>query len=261
VHLSLAERVSLVIELAAFLACLMFAAAATPQDASTSSYRSGQPTVTTDVKSAKVLYVSGDDLVVKGDDGQVKHFVVPDDFKFNVDGQDLTVHQLTPGMRLTRTITTTSTPRTVTTVRTIRGTVWHVNPPSTLILRLPGQANKQYKILEGQKFMIEGQERDAFHLRKGMIISATVVTESPEVVQSATQSVTGEAPPAVAVTPPSATPPEVGALLIEEPMSAEAEAAPDVAQSTLPKTGSMIPLIGLLGLLCLGASFTPKFRG
>jgi LPXTG-motif cell wall-anchored protein len=39
-------------------------------------------------------------------------------------------------------------------------------------------------------------------------------------------------------------------LLIEEPVSAPAaEAAP----TALPKTGSTVPLIGLLGLLCLGA--------
>jgi len=90
---------------------------------------SGQATVSTDVKSGEVVYVAGDDLVVKMDDGSVKHFTVPEDFKFDVDGKSLTVHELTPGMKLTRTITTTTQPTTVKTVRTIKGKVWHVNPP------------------------------------------------------------------------------------------------------------------------------------
>jgi hypothetical protein len=231
------------------LACLSLVAMAASQDTSSqSSYKSGHSTVTTEVKSAVVVYVSGNDLVVKTDDGQVKHFVVPDDRKINVDGKGLTVHDLTPGMRLTRTITTTSTPHTVEMIRTINGTVWYVNPPSTVILTLPDGTNKQYKVPKGQTFVMDDQKRDVFSLRKGMKISATVVTESPEIVQTSTRAVTGQAPPP----PPPApeTPPEVGVLLIEEPTPA---AAPQqLAQATLPKTGSILPLIGLTGLLCIG---------
>ena len=230
------------------LACLLVSAAALAQDTSTTStYQSGQATVDTEVKSAEVVYVSGNDLVVKADDGQVKHFVIPEDFKFNVDGKDLSVHELTPGMHLTRTITTTTVPQTVQTVRTIQGTVWYVNPPSTVILTLPNNTNKQYKVPKDQKFEMGGQTYDVFSLKKGMKISATVLTESPKIVSSSTRAVTGEAPP-----PPPATPPVVGALLIEEPVTAPPPS--EMAQAALPKTGSMIPLIGLLGLLCVGSS-------
>ena len=107
-------------------------ATAWAQDTTNTNTASGQPTVTTEVKSAEVVYVSGNDLVVRADDGQVKHFVVPDDKTVTVDGKELTVHDLQPGMRLTRTITTTTTPKTITTVRTIKGKVWHVNAPSTV---------------------------------------------------------------------------------------------------------------------------------
>jgi len=232
------------------LTFLLVSAAALAQDTSTTnSSQSGQATYKTEVKSGEVVYVSGNDLVVKADDGQVKHFVVPEDTKFNVDGKDLSVHELTPGMRLTRTITTTTVPKTIQTVRTIKGTVWYVNPPSTVILTLPNNTNKQYKVPKGQMFDLNGEKHDVFDLRKGMKISATVITETPETVESNARELSGQAPP------PPPTPPAVGALLIEDPTPAP---APEVAQAALPKTGSMIPLIGLLGLLCVGTSLVLK---
>jgi hypothetical protein len=241
------------VAIATILASLAFAAAAVAQDTTTQgSYQSGSANVTTEVKSGEVLYVSGNDLVVKTDDGQVKHFVVSDDRKIEVDGKQLTVHDLTPGMRLTRTITTTSVPKTVTTVRTINGKVWFVNAPSTVILTLPDNTNKQYKVPKDQTFMVDGQKTDVFGLRKGMTISATVVTESPLVETSSARAVTGE--PVPAPPPPPPTPAPVGALLIEDPTPAPAPQ--QVAQASLPKTGSSLPLIGLLGMLCIGAYFS-----
>ena len=232
------------------LSCALAVGIASAQDTTTTNVHSGQPTITTEVKSGEVLYVSGNDLVVKVDDGQVKHFVVPDSATVNVDGRQLTVHDLKPGMKLTRTITTTVTPKTVQTVRTIKGKVWYVNPPKTVILSLPDNTNKQYKVPDGTMFNVDGQMQSVFHLKKGMNVSATVITETPEVVQSSARSVTGE--PAPAPPPPPDTPAPVGALLIEQP------AAPppaQVAQATLPKTGSVLPLIGLLGMLFVCSSF------
>ena len=67
------------VAVATILASLAFAAVAAAQDTTTQgSYQSGAANVTTEVKSAEVVYVSGNDLVVKTDDGQVKHFVVPE---------------------------------------------------------------------------------------------------------------------------------------------------------------------------------------
>jgi hypothetical protein len=208
------------------------------------------------MKSGEVIYVSGNDLVVRVDDGQVKHFEIPEDFKFQVDGKDLSVHELTPGMHLTRTITTTTVPKTVTTVRTINGTVWHVNAPTTVILRLPDNSTKQYKVPKGQKFEVNGKQEDVFALRKGMKISATVVTETPQVEQQVARAVTGTAPPPVAATPPPETPPEVGALLIEESAAPAAEKQPaksEVAKAELPQTASNLPLISMLAVLCFSA--------
>ena len=226
------------------------------QDTSAQSVQQGAAQVSTEIKTGEVIYVSGNDLVVRVDDGQVKHIEVPDDFKFQVDGKELSVHELTPGMHLTRTVTTTSTPRTVKTVRTIKGTVWHVNAPSSVILRLPDNSTKQYKVPKGQKFEVDGQQQDVFSLRKGMKISATVITETPEVEQQVARAVTGTAP-APAAAPAPETPPEVGALLIEEvavpPPVAEQPAKSEVAKAQLPQTATNLPLVSMLAVLCFGA--------
>jgi len=238
------------------LACALVLATALAQDTTNSNTSSGQATVSTEVKSAVVVYVSGNDLVVKTDDGQVKHFVVSDATTVSVDDKQLTVHDLQPGMRITRTITTTTTPKTITTVRTIKGKVWYVNPPLTVILTLPDGTNKQYKVPKGQLFEMNGEKHDVFELRKGMTVSATVLTETPEVVAKSSRNLTGTPPP------PPPTPPAEAVLLIEEPTTPHAAApapAPQVAQATLPKTASNLPLIGLLGLLCLAMSLGLRF--
>ena len=90
------------------LACVLTWGPAWAQDTTSTGASSGTAAVTTEVKSATVVYVSGNDLVVKAEDGQIKHFVVPDERTVTVNGKELTVHDLQPGMRLTRTITTSA---------------------------------------------------------------------------------------------------------------------------------------------------------
>ncbi len=51
-----------------------------------------------------MVYVSGSDLVVKTDDGELRHFPnVSDDKTVTVAGKELTVHDLKLGMKLQRT--------------------------------------------------------------------------------------------------------------------------------------------------------------
>ncbi len=242
------------------LAGLLLPAAAWAQDTSVSTTsQTGAAKVTTSVEHGQVVMVSGNELIVKMSDGQVRHFTAPPGATVNVDGKNLTVSQLKPGMMLTRTITTTTVPKTVSTVRTIEGKVWYVNPPSTIILQFPDGPNKQYKVPSGQKFMVDGTMQSVFHVRKGMNISATVVTDAPLTVQSQTRTVAGVAPPPP---PPPALPPPPPAntevvMLIEQPTPAPA-APVQTAAATLPKTASYTPLIGVVGLLLLAAGFSLK---
>ena len=234
---------------------LVFTASMWAQDESTTTTSTGQATKQVSVERGEVVYVSGNDLVVRAENGEIRHFSnIPDSARIDVDGQMLGIHDLKPGMKLHRTITTTTTPRLVTTTRTINGRVFHVNPPNSVILTLPGGKNQQYRIPKGQKFDIGGQMTDAWGLKKGMNISATVVTEVPETRQNVQRVVTGEMPPP----PPPA--PDVPILIVfEAPSPAPAaESEQTVAEATpesLPKTGSDLPVVGLLGLLMLTLGF------
>lgn len=238
--------------LVAAMICIV-AAAAIAQDTAQTSVSQGQAVQEAQVEKGEVVYVSGNDLVVKMEDGEVRHVTVPDGATATVDGKEITIKDVKPGMVLQRTITTTTTPEVVTTVRTIQGRVWHVNPPKSVILTLPDNTNKSYNVPKDQKFMIDGEEKTVFDLKKGMTITATVLTEVPQATIAERRQVTGNMPA------PPPTPPAEGALLIE---TAAPAATQTVAQAEppakLPKTGSIIPLLGLMGVLSIAGSFGLK---
>jgi len=202
------------------------------------------------VERGEVVYVSGNDLVVKMEDGEIRHFPnVPDSARINVDGKDLSIHDLKPGMKLQRTTVTSTTPRMVTTVKTVSGKVFHVTPPNSVILTMENGQNQSFKIPKGQKFTIDGKETDAFGLKKGMKVSAQQVTESPETVVSHEVTRSGTMPP-----PPPAPTQDLPILIVYVPVrqaAAEETAAAEPAPTKLPKTGSNLPLVGLLGALLI----------
>jgi hypothetical protein len=227
---------------------LAMAAQETPQGKTTS----GQPEVQVQVERGEVFFVEGNDLIVKMDTGVLQHFTVPDDRRITVEGKELSVHDLKPGMKLERTITTTTTPHVVTTVKTVQGKVLLVNPPETVTLQLPDGNAKAYNVPKDQKFTIDGKEMTVFELKKGMVVSANVISEAPGTVTEQTRKVTGEMPP------PPPPPAAVGVLLIEQapaaapaPPTETAKAEP--APKKLPQTASPLPLITLLGTLMMAA--------
>jgi hypothetical protein len=213
----------------------------------------GEPTHQVEVERGEVVYVSGNSVVVKLDNGELKHFNnVPDSVTVNVDGKPLNVHQLKPGMKVEKQTITTTTPKVVTTVETVTGKVFYVAPPNTVILTLDNGQNQRFTIPNGQKFIVAGQETDAFSLRKGMVVSAQRVTEVPETVITQQIKRTGQMPP-----PPPAPKADVPILVAAAPPAPAPAAAPaEQAPSALPKTASQLPLIGLLGLILCGISLT-----
>jgi hypothetical protein len=243
---------------AAMTICFTFAVSAGAQVETTSSRTSGTATKTTKVERGEVVLVQGNDLIVKMDDGTIRHFPnVPDSAKIMVNGQALSVHDLKPGMKLQRTITTTTTPETVKTVQTVTGTVWNVMPPTSVILTLEDGKNQRFTIPNGQKFNINGQMVDAWGLRQGMKVTATKIVETPEEVVSTHRQVTGTMPtPVVAAAPPPTPPPADVPILVV--MVAETAPPPEAPAEKLPSTGSQLPAVGLLGLLCLFASLGLK---
>jgi hypothetical protein len=128
-----------------------------------------------------LLLVSGDDLILKMEDGSIRHLSnVPKGDKVDVDGRQLGVRDLKPGMKLQHTLTVTTTPQVVTTVHTVSGKIFHVTPPNALILTLEDGTNQRFKIPQDQKFNVNGQMVDAFALKKGMNVTATKIVEASE---------------------------------------------------------------------------------
>jgi hypothetical protein len=214
----------------------------------TESTTSGTPTHKVSVERGEVLLVEGNDLVVKMEDGTIRHLAnVPESTRVDVDGKQLGIHDLKPGMKLAKTVTVTTTPQVITTTQTVTGKVWHVSPPGSVILTLEDGKNQEFKIPKGQKFNVDGQMVDAWGLKKGMTVSATKVVEEPVTVVEHRQQVSGSMPP-----PPPAPPADVPILVaVVTPAPAPAPAAP---APELPKTGSLLPLAGLLGGIALLSS-------
>jgi len=229
--------------------CVAFALSINAQVKTETNTTAAQPSHDVTIERGEVVHVSGNDLVIKMEDGTIRHFAnVPESARVTVDGQELGIHSLKPGMKLERTTIVTTTPKTITTVKSVTGKVWHISPPNSVILTLEDGTNQEFKIPKGQKFTVDGQETDAFGLKKGMIVSATKVVEEPITEIEHQRKLTGTMPP-----PPPAPPADVP-ILIAEAAPAPAPAAP----AELPKTASPLPLIGLLGTLALLLSFGLK---
>src|SRR3954453_1517245 len=229
----------------------------------TSEQMRGASSVKTEELSGTVVAVEGNDLLVRMSSGGFRNFIVPESRKFTIDGQDVSVHDLKPGTRLNATVTTTTTPVTERTTTVGTGKVWYVSG-NTVILTLPNNENRMYKVKEDYKFNVHGQPASVHDLRKGMVISAEKIVEEPRTEVAANTTVTGHAPP-----PPKAVVAEAPAPARHEPTPAAAEPAPtptpapaEVAESKLPaklpKTGSELPLAGILGVLFIGAALVVR---
>jgi LPXTG-motif cell wall-anchored protein len=257
--------------LASAAAVLITAASAQVKTATSEEHGVGSAQVT--IERGEVVMVSGNDLMVKMDDGTLRHFPnVPESAKVNVDGKMLGVHDLKPGMKLQRTTVTTTTPKTVTTVQTVTGKVWYIAAPNTVILTLEDNTNQQFSIPKGQKFSVDGQMVDAFALKKGMNVSATKIVEVPVTVVSEQKRLTGKMPAPVATIPSdqpiliaSGAPkpvPAAGTSAAAAPASAKSasasSAAAEPAPTKLPKTGSNVPVLALLGCVSLSLALVSR---
>jgi hypothetical protein len=237
---------------------IAFSPLSASQVQSTKKETHGEAVKEVKVERGEIVYVNGNTVVVKMEDGTLKEFDnVPESVSFMVDGKPVNIRNAKVGMKLEKQTVTTTTPKVVTTVETVTGKVWQVIPPKSVILTLENGENQQFKVPDGQKLTIDGQETDVWGLKKGMKVTAQRVTEVPETVVAQQVKRTGSAPP-----PPPPPQPGVPVLVVvTEPVpappaqTAAAEPA-EAAPAKLPKTASDMPLVGLAGLLFCGLSLT-----
>lgn len=219
----------------------------------------GQANVKTEKLSGTVLTVDGNKLVVRTSSGDIRYFEPPESRRFIVDGKELTVHQLKPGTKLTATVTTTTTPVTERTTTIGTGKVWFVSGNS-VIITLPNNENRQYKVADSYRFTVDGKPASVHELRRGMTINAQKIVEEQKTLLASDVVVTGQAPPEpkpkpeVAQTRPAEPEPAAPAPA-PEPAPAPAQVAQAEQPSRLPESGSPLPLVGAVGLLSIAASF------
>jgi len=218
-------------------------------------------TTAKETKKFEVIAVDGNHLVVKLPEG-TRELTVPEDFRFNVDGKEMSVAELKPGMKGTATVTTntTVTPVTVTEVR--NGTVLR-NAGTAIIVRTQDGTVRMFSQGDVDKrdvtIMRNGKPAQVTDFREGDRLTATIVTSKPPKVVSEKEvqaTLARSAPAAAPETSPSrATPPAPSPAA-----TAGTAAAP--APKKLPKTASPLPTVGLAGLalLATAAALTVRRR-
>jgi hypothetical protein len=231
---------------------IALAVSASGQVKTTTSETLGRATHHVTVESGEIVFVNGNSVVVKMENGELRHFDnVPNSTTFMVSGVPVNIRNAKVGMKLQKQTIITTQPRVVTAVETVNGTVWHVSLPTTVTLTLENGQNQRFTIPKGQKFIVDGRETDASGLRKGMKVQVQRVTEVSETVIAKETRRTGTMPP-----PPPVPNPDIPILVV---VSAPAP-APTVTASAesiparLPHTASELSLIGLLGVLLCGIS-------
>jgi len=205
----------------------------------------------TEARSFEIMSVDGNKVLYKAADGSIKEVMVPSDFVLTVDGNRVTVHDLKPGMKGTAVITTRTTTVPVTVTEIKDGEVLAVSG-NTIIVRTK-EGNKKFTTQDvrdrNATIYKDGAPVQLSQLRVGDRLSATIVTKHPPVVMTERQvKAAMSAPP----------PPPMKAAASEPAPAAEPAPAPAPAPETkmakkLPKTGSDLPLVALLGGLFLTA--------
>ena len=191
----LLPRCARLLALAASSICITFVFIGSAQMRTKTTTTSGKAAQQVQVERAQVLLVAGNDLVLKLDDGTIRHIAnVPESFRATVDGKELGIFDLKAGMILQNTTTITTTPKLVRTVRTIKGKVWHVQPPLYVSLTMDDGTSERFEIPYGQKFKVEGQLVDAWGLKPGMIITAVKVVEFTSMEVEQERKMTGTMP-------------------------------------------------------------------
>ena len=183
--------------------------------------------------SSTVVYVAGDDLVVKSADGKLLNFTVPSGVKFASSGKQVSLSELKPGARITAPIVTGFDPKIVSGISVVKGKVYAVTPPDGVTLLL-SEGVKELTVPAGTTFMVDGKSLKVAELKPDMMVNVTIVT-------------TGEAD----ATSAAATPTLVGTLLVAKTASAD----------DMPAAGTNLPLFGAIGAMLLMVGFWLRSSG
>lgn len=197
----------------------------------------------TSVRSGVIQTISGNKVTVQGARG-LDEYTVPAGFQFQVDGKDVGLEQLKPGTQVSANITDEITTRQVTVTKVIDGKVVQLAPSGFVLLDRKGKyVSYDYTDREGNDIYFldaDGQQKPLENLELGDRLTGTMVTRfPPQVIDQRTLQARASAPA------PQSAPATV----------AIAESAV-VEKKTLPRTGSLLPLVGLLAAVSAAVALT-----
>ena len=118
----------------------------------------GAAQTTYEIKQGTVLNHHDNHLIVKMADGEVRDVEVPEGFMFNIDGQDVPLSALKPGTKLTSTVKTTTTPKTVQVTEVRNVEVVRRNGQTIIIRNQEGKLVQYNKVPDNIKLMADGKE-------------------------------------------------------------------------------------------------------
>ena len=187
--------------------------------------------------SGVVETVAGNKVVLREAVG-LHEYNPPAGFKFQLDGRDVGVDEIKPGMSINAVVTDKVITRQVTVTRIESGTVAQVAPGGIVLKDQSGDLKSyNFKDPAGNDiyFARDGKEVPLRNVKVGDRLSGTFVTTLPP------QKISQRSAVAKATEPSAAPEPAVVAA---------------ATPHKLPKTASPLPLIGLLAALSAGVALT-----
>jgi hypothetical protein len=231
--------------------------------------RAQTTTSSSETKSFSVLAVDGNSLVVSLPEG-MKELTVPDDFRFTVNGKQMSVHELKVGMKGTATITTRTTVTPVTVTEVKQGKVIRASGASVTVQMADGFKEFTQGDVDkrGAKIMVRGKPVQIQDLHSGQVLTATIITQQPPHVltQQEVQATlaTAAAAPAAGAAPAgaraSSTAGGSGSSSTAAAPAGQSASAGGGGARTLPKTASSWPLLGLASMLFLAVGLALNVR-
>jgi hypothetical protein len=233
---------------------------------------------TYEIRNATVISAWENTVVYRNEKGETRQIELPPGFKVNVDGKDVPVSELKPGMKVSATVKTTTAPVVVQTT-TLKDAKVIKNEGGLLYVR-EADGIHSYNIPEGFRFDIGGAKVRTVDLQQGQHLNATIVhtargthTEQQVVAAAASDEAAraaaakaaadkaaadraaaerAAAERAAADTAAADAKARADAEAAAAKAAADAAAAQEAMAQSLPKTASPVPLAGALGALCVG---------
>lgn len=201
-----------------------------------------QTATSVDVRKFEVIQVDGNQLIFRDEKG-TNEITVPDDFRFTVDGKQLAVSDLKPGMKGTATVTTTTKviPVVVTDLR--KGVVLSVSTYSLIVKDDADGVRKRFtqdQVDErGLKIFREGRPIAIRDVHQGDELTAMIVTQGPPVVVTEK-----EVEATLAQTAPATTEAQASAAQTASP-AASAQPTEPAAAMAAPAASAAVESSGL----------------